>query len=77
VAAIATLFGVNLLPVAVVFALATRLPGWMAALIVGGVLLVIGAVVGYIGWRRMVTTPLALTRQTLKEDVRWIKERVA
>jgi len=25
----------------------------------------------------MVTNPLALTRQTLKEDVRWMKERLA
>jgi hypothetical protein len=32
---------------------------------------------GYIGWRRMVTNPLKLTRQTLKEDMRWVKERLA
>ena len=77
IAAIAALLGVNLLLVAVVLALATSLPGWVAALIVGGVVLAIGAVMGYVGWRRMVTNPLALTRQTLKEDMRWVKERLA
>ena len=77
IAAIAALLGMNLLLVAVVLALATILPGWVAALIVGAVMLAIGTVMGYIGWRRRVTNPLALTRQTLKEDLRWVKERLA
>ena len=51
--------------------------GWLAALIIGGLLLATGAIAGYISWRRMVKTPLALTRQSLKEDVRWVKERLA
>jgi hypothetical protein len=58
-------------------ALATSIPGWMAALVVGGVLLAGGVVAGYIGWRHMVTNPLALTRQTVREDARWVKERLA
>jgi hypothetical protein len=53
------------------------MPGWLAALIVGGILLAIGAIVGYVSWTRRVTTPLALTRKTLKEDLRWAKERLA
>lgn len=77
IAAIAALLGVNLLLVAVVLALATSLPGWVAALIIGGIVLASGAVMGYVGRRRMVTNPLALTRQTLKEDMRWVKERLA
>jgi protein-S-isoprenylcysteine O-methyltransferase Ste14 len=77
IAAIAALFGANLLLVAGVLALATRIPGWVAALIIGGVFLVIGAVVAYVGWRRMVTNPLALTRQTLKEGVQWVKGHLA
>jgi hypothetical protein len=76
-AALAGLLGVNLLLVAGVLALATSIPGWLAALVVGGALLVTGAVAGYVGWRRMVTSPLALTRQTLREDLRWVKERLA
>jgi hypothetical protein len=76
-AAIMALLGLNLLVVAVVLALATTMPGWAAALIIAGVVLAGSAVMGYIGWRRLVTNPLALTRQTLKEDMQWVKERLA
>jgi putative superfamily III holin-X len=60
-----------------VLVLAMVIPGWAAALLGGGVMLAIAAGVGSVGWRRHVTTPLALTRQTLKEDIQWAKERVA
>ena len=76
-AAVAALLGVNLLLVAGILALGLKIAAWLAALIVGGVLLVTAIIIGYVGWRRMVTNPLALTRQTLKEDVRWMKERLA
>ncbi len=76
IAALAALLGINLFLVAAVLSLAASIPGWLAALIIGGVLLVIGAVAGYLGWRRMVTAPLALTRRTLKEDMQWVKERL-
>jgi uncharacterized membrane protein YqjE len=76
-AALAVLLAVNMLLVAGVLGLATSMPGWLAALIVGVALLAGGAVAGYIGWRRLVTSPLAVTRQTLKEDVRWVKQRLA
>ena len=77
IAGVAMLCGLNLLLVAAALALATIMPGWAAALIIAGVALCFGAVTGYLGWRRMVTNPLALTRQTLKEDMRWVKERLA
>ena len=77
VAAITALLGLNLLLVAGALALGLKIAAWLAALIIGGVLLVIAAIAGYVGWKRMVTNPLALTRQTLKEDVRWMKERLA
>ena len=77
VAGVAAFCGLNLLLLAAVLALATIMPGWAAALAVAGVALGIGAVMGYIGWRRMVKKPLARTRQTLKEDLRWVKERLA
>jgi len=77
VAAIAALIGVNLLLVAPILALALVIPGWLAALAVAGAILVTASIVGYIGWRRLVRRPLPLTRQTLKEDMRWVKERLA
>lgn len=77
IAAIGAMFGLNLLLVAGVLALGASIPGWVAALIIGGVLLVASAVIAYVGWRRRVTDPLALTRHTLREDVRWVKQRLA
>jgi len=77
IAALAALCGLNMLLVAGVLALGLQIASWLAALIVGGTLLVVAAILGYIGWKRMVTNPLSLTRQTLKEDVRWMKERLA
>jgi hypothetical protein len=53
------------------------MPGWLAAVLVGGVILVISAIVGYIGWQRRVTRPLAVTRETVTEDMQWVKERLA
>jgi putative superfamily III holin-X len=76
-AVVAGLLGLNMLLVAAVFALATKMPGWIAAVIVGGVVLLVAAVLGSIGWGRRITNPLAMTRKTLKEDVQWAKERVA
>jgi len=74
---VAALLGLNALLVAVILALAMRMPGWAAALVVAGVMLLVAVVLGFIGWSRRVTTPLAMTRKTLREDVQWAKERVA
>lgn len=76
-AALAGLLGINLLLVAAVMALAPYVTPWLGALILGGVLLVIGGVVGYVSWTRRVSNPLALTRKTLKEDVQWAREHLA
>jgi hypothetical protein len=77
VAGVIGVAGVNLLLVAAVFALAQVMPGWLAAVLLGGVLLVISAIVAYIGWQRRVTRPLAVTRKTVTEDIQWVKERLA
>jgi uncharacterized protein YciW len=77
VAGVIGLAGVNLLLVAAVFALAHVIAAWLAAVLVGGVILVISAIVAYIGWQRRVTRPLAVTRKTVTEDMQWVKERLA
>jgi hypothetical protein len=69
------LCGLNLALVTVVFALALVMPGWLAGLIVTGVVLATAGVVAGLGWRRRVRNPLQRTRKHLKEDVRWMKER--
>ena len=77
VAALGVVLGLNMLLVALVLALATYIPAWLAALLLGGALVLIGGIVGYVSWTRRVTKPLAVTRKTLKEDVQWAKERLA
>jgi len=74
---VAGLTAVNMLLLAGVFALARVMPDWLAALAVAGGLLIIAALVAYISWQRRVTTPLALTRKSLKKDMQWAKEQLA
>jgi uncharacterized membrane protein len=76
VAAVCALLVVNLLLVAAVFALATVMPGWLAALVVAAAVALGGAIAGMVGWKH-VRMPLARTRRSLQEDGRWIKERTA
>ena len=76
-AALLALLALNLLLVAAVLALAAWLPAWVAALALGGLLLVVAAVLGAVGWSRRVQAPLDLTRKTVKEDLQWAKERLA
>jgi hypothetical protein len=75
--AVTAVFGVNLLLVSAVFALADWLPGWLASLGLAALLLAVGGVLGLVGWRRRVSSPLAMTRKTVKEDMQWAKERLA
>ena len=76
-AAVAAVLGINLLLVSAVFALTRWMPGWLAALALAGVVLVIAIGLGLIGWARRVSSPLAVTRKTVKEDMQWAKERLA
>jgi hypothetical protein len=77
VASICALCGLNLLLVALATTLAASMPGWAAVLIVAAGVLAVGAVFAVVGWSKRVRTPLARTRKSLKEDLRWLKERTA
>jgi len=66
-----------MLLVAAAFGLAVYLPAWLAAVLIGAVLVVIAGILGYVSWMRRVTQPLAATRKTLREDAQWAKERLA
>jgi hypothetical protein len=76
-AAVLGVVAVTLFFVAGVFALATVMPAWAAALAVGGGTAVVAGIAAAIGWSRRVTQPLAITRKTVEEDVEWAKERLA
>lgn len=77
VAAWAGLSAVQLLLVAAAFGLAQVIPGWAAGLVVAGVLAVVAAIAGMVGWKKRVRTPMERTRRELKEDVKWAKETIA
>jgi Putative Actinobacterial Holin-X, holin superfamily III len=79
VAGVCALITVQLLLVAVVFALAEAevMSGWLAALVVAAVVLAIGTVAGLVGWAKRVRVPLDTTRRTVQENLRWVKERTA
>ena len=77
VAAVIAILGVNMLLVAAAFGLAVHLHAWLAAVLIGAVLVVIAGILGYVSWMRRVTQPLAATRKTLREDAQWAKERLA
>lgn len=68
---------INLLLVAVVFALARHVEGWIAALCLAGGTLLVTVVAAALARRWHVEKPLSLTRKTLVEDAQWAKERMA
>lgn len=69
--------GAILLLVTLILALARVMPGWGAGLIVACAVLLISAVVAAVGWKYRVRAPLERTRQVLKGDLHWSKERYA
>jgi uncharacterized membrane protein YqjE len=75
-AGVIALFGAGALVATVILLLALAMPAWVAALIVTVLLLGTAALVGWIGWKRRLHSPLAATRQTLRDDARVIKEDV-
>jgi hypothetical protein len=77
VAAVAGIAGLAVLLVALVLALAGVMPGWLAALLVGGVVLALAGAAAAYGWNQRLRNPLDATRRTLREDLQWAKERVS
>lgn len=75
---IIALLGLVYLLLAAVFALATTLAPWLAALIVGGIALVIGAVAVVIGLNnlRSVNPMPDQTMENVREDVTWLRNRM-
>jgi len=76
VSAVLAIISVTLLLVTGALALSLVLPAWAAGLIVSGVVIVATLIVAMISWKKRISTPMARTRETLTEDVRWAKERL-
>jgi len=62
--------------VALILALTPTLLPWAVALIVAAVFLVIGAIAAFIGYSRVKVQPLSRTRQTVREDVQWVRAQM-
>jgi ABC-type uncharacterized transport system permease subunit len=77
VAAVLGIVTLTMLFVTATFALGLVLPGWAAALIVTGFALLLTGAATLFAWSRRVRAPLKRTRETLKEDLRWTKQRLA
>jgi hypothetical protein len=76
-AAVGAIITVTLLLVTVAFALALVLPAWAAGLIVSGVMAVFVGILAGVSWSRRIRNPLQRSRDELKQDVRFTKERFA
>jgi uncharacterized membrane protein YqjE len=71
-------YGLGFLLLAAVYALSSVMPGWLATLIVGGVLAVAAGILiiaGATKLKRVNLTPYK-TIQTLEEDVPWAKQQI-
>ncbi len=61
--------------VAGILALSRLMDSWLAALIVGIFFLVIGAIVALVGRARLRLAPLQKTRESLREDLGWVRRQ--
>jgi hypothetical protein len=78
IGALTALVAVTMMLVTGTLALAAIVRPWLAGLIVSGAVVAVAATFVAIGWRRRrVRQPLLLTREALKRDARWVKERLA
>jgi len=77
IAAVGAIITVTLLLVTAVLALALVMPAWAAGLIVSGVVAAAVGIVAGVSWHRRVRQPLARSRNELRADVRFAKERFA
>jgi hypothetical protein len=76
-AAVGAIITVTLLLVTAALALALVMPAWAAGLIVSGFVAVVVAIVAAVSWSRRVREPLQHSRNGLRRDVRFAKERFA
>jgi uncharacterized membrane protein YqjE len=78
VAAIFSLLALQALTAAAILALALVVDAWLAALIVGGVLLLVAGVLVMVALKAIKKEGVAPTQtvETLQDDVRWAKEQI-
>lgn len=50
---------------------------WLAALIIGGIVLLVAGALGYAGWKAIPRRPLAETKERVETDLKQLRERTA
>lgn len=75
--AILGICGFTLIFVTIALALTAVMPPWAAGFLVTALVLATAGLVAGIGWARRVRSPLSRTRRHLREDVRFVKERLS
>ena len=80
VAAVSALIAVVFLLTAVAWAISDGFgwPAWTGFAVVGGVVLIVAAVLGFVGRNRLTgTRPMPRTMDTMKENAEWMKARTS
>ena len=77
IAAACALSGATMLLVASALALQTRMPAWAAALGIAVLVLLSGGILGARAYAQRVKTPMPNTIETLEDDLRWARNRLA
>jgi hypothetical protein len=75
--AMAGLVGVGLLAAALVLGLSEAMAPWLAALLVGLVLIGAAALMGNSAKSKGIKKPFERTQKNLKEDMQWVREKIA
>src|SRR5215831_15886581 len=76
-AAVGAIVAVTLLLMTAAFALALVMPAWAAGLIVSGVVMLAVGIIAGLSWKRRIRQPLQHSRQELRQNVRFARERFA
>jgi hypothetical protein len=76
-AGVAALVCTNLLFVAAIFALAQYVEPWVSALAFAGALFLVALGLGLYARNKHVDRPLETTRQSVKDNIHWVEERLA
>jgi hypothetical protein len=76
-AAVGAIITVTLLLMTAAFALALVMPAWGAGLIVSGVVALAAGAIAGLSWKRRIKKPLQHSRDELRQNVRFARERFA
>lgn len=76
-AAVLGLLGTGVLAAGLVLLLAEAMAPWLAAFLVGAVLVGAAAMAANAAKNKRIHKPLEKTRESVKEDVEWIREKIA